>query len=292
MLVVVLAATGTGCRRRTEPPPPAPDAAARPDIAPAHHFYPTARQALAAVIKARNPTVIGFGELHRKTTDAVQVVSALERFRGDLLPELAKKSASDLVVETWVTEGRCGAQEKRVARKVEQSTQRPAETENEVVRLLKRAKALGLQPHILTVGCKEYDRLLDTKKGGQLDFERLLDLITRHLRDKTIKVLKHRRKGKRAGLIAVYGGALHNDLFPMEELKSFSYAAALQKATGGRYVELDLYVPELLDSDELLQTKPWFPLVRRLASRKQVLLLERGPGSYILVLRKGKGAPG
>jgi len=68
----------------------------------------------------------------------------------------------------------------------------------------------------------------------------------------------------------------------------FSYGAALQKRTGGRYVELDLYVPELVDRDRRLKQEPFAPLMRKLGSgSRQVLLVERGKGSYILVLRRG-----
>jgi hypothetical protein len=281
-----LALPGTACRQRTVPPAPPPDARPQPDLAPAHRLYPTAWSALAAVLKKHHPAVLGFGELHSKT-DSAPVLSALRRFDADLLQQLSR-SATDLVVETWVTEGRCGAQEKRVARKVEQSTKRPAETENEVVRLLKRSKALGVQPHILTVSCKEYDKLLTRKKGGQLDFEQLLGLITRHLRDEALAALKPRKGAKKPPMVLVYGGALHNDLYPMKELEAYSYAAAVQKATGGRYVELDLYVPELLEADELQHGQPWYPLARQLAARDRVVLLERGPGSYVLVLRRGR----
>ena len=290
MLLLALQTVWTGCpdRQRT-----AADARPRPDSAPAgpparsgprHWFYPSARVALAAIIKRSRPQVIGIGELHHKT-DSAPVDSALSRFTREMLDELSGR-ASDLVVETWVTEGRCGKQEKQVARKVEQSTKRPAETENEVVRLLERAKALRIRPHILTVTCREYEQLLDAKRGNQLDFEKLLDLITRHLHDKTAQLLAVRAKKARSPLVAVYGGALHNDLFPVDELKMFSYGLALQKATRGRYVELDLYVPELVERDEQLKKQAFFPLMGRLG-KGQVLLVRRGEGSYILVLRRG-----
>lgn len=280
-----------GCRDRQGTPTRQVDAG-RPADPGATRTYPTARQALADLLRRTRPVVVGFGELHQKT-DSTPVRSALERFRREMLAELAGQ-ATDLVVETWITEGRCGAKEKQVAARVEESTERPVETESEVVRLLKGAKALGVQPHILRVGCKEYDRLLDAQRGGQLDFEKLLDLITRHLRERTLKVLAHRRARADAGarkrrppLVAIYGGALHNDLYPLEELEMFSYAAAMQKATGKRYLEVDLYVPELLDADETLKTMPWYAEARTRSGPNHVLVLERGPGSYIVVLKRG-----
>jgi len=279
-------------RGRTSRVAPRTDAARPADPGLYPRTFPTARAALADLLRRRRPVVVGFGELHQKT-DSRPVLSALERFRREMLTELARQ-ATDLVVETWVTEGRCGAKETQVTAKVEKSTDRPVETESEVVRLLKGAKALGVQPHILSVSCKEYDKLLDTQRGGQLDFEKLLDLITRHLRERTLKVLAYRRARVDAGaqrrrppLVAIYGGALHNDLFPLKELQMFSYAAAMQKATGKRYLEVDLYVPELLDADETLKKMPWYARARTLSGADHVLVLERGPGSYILVLKRG-----
>ena len=67
--------------------------------------------------------------------------------------------------------------------------------------------------------------------------------------------------------------------------------AVCDRAIRGRYIELDLYVPEYVEADEQLRKKPWYPLLKRLGGRK-VLLVERGEGSYILLLRRGlKPAP-
>lgn len=282
-----------------DPPPRKPPASAPaaqvPAPLPPHKVYPSASAAITALLQRTRPTVIGFGELHQKTGSA-PVRSAISRFSRSMLEALTRQQpykASDLVVETWVAAGACGKQEQRVARKVQQTTERPAETESEVVRLLKRAKARGVQPHILRVGCQEYEQLLDVQRGGKLDHEQLLHLITRHLRDRTLRVLRarqqqHSAKGGPAPLVVVYGGALHNDLFPMQELEMFSYAQQIKQATGDRYVELDLYVPEYVEADELLGKQAWFPLLKSHVRPDQVLLVERGSRSFILVLRRGQ----
>ena len=62
--------------------------------------------------------------------------------------------------------------EEKAIKEVEEVTERPAETENETVKLLKDAKARGVQPHILDVKCEDYEALFDEK--GEMDFLKML----------------------------------------------------------------------------------------------------------------------
>jgi hypothetical protein len=291
LLLLVLV---TGCHRRTAPTPP------RPDAAPAAiehreqglRFWslPDEAAALREVLRG-GPRIVGFGEYHQKKGSA-KAASAIQRFAGPLLRSLAP-SASDLILETWVTDGRCGDEEREVARQVEVTTQRPAETENEVLRLARQAKALGVQPHALTVSCKEYKRLLGG--GEEVDYEKLLVLITRQLEGETRRVWAAQTRALAAAkkpappprAIVLYGGALHNDRFPpVDELRAFSYAPALDTLSAGHYVEVDLYVPEYIAGDADLAKQAWWPIFRRHASRSRLLLIERGERSYILIFRK------
>jgi hypothetical protein len=311
------------CRRSSPPPTPrpaprAPDAGTRKleDGIPYRHFE-SPGAALSAILAEARPAVIGFGEVHEKK-GSPKVRSAISRFGEQLLPALAKQ-ASDLIVETWLTEGRCGAVEKKVVKSVEKVTERPASTEDEVLAVLTRAKALGIAPHILSVGCKDYKLLArsgaaeadprrsgrdprnrsgaaeaDPRRSGRdprnssVDAEALLGMITRHLQGKAEAVLQARAPASAPArsprsLLALYGGALHNDLYPVEGLDAFSYAAALEKRIGERYIEVDLYVPEYIEKDESLAKEAWFPVFRRHSSSSRTLLLERGERSYILV---------
>jgi hypothetical protein len=269
------------------------DAAAvvvRADAGPTVRLFATAAEALRVVIARERPRVVGFGEYHQRT-DSAKVASAVSRFTLELLPEIAG-AASDIVVETWVVESGCGETAKKVARKVEKTTKRPENTESEVVALLVRAKKAGIAPHLLEVGCDEYKSLLG---GEELSHEKLLELITKHLRVAAEKILARSPArsllapedggASRRGLVILYGGALHNDLYPYEELKRFSYAEALARRTGGRYVEVDLYVPELIEGDETLSTEAFYPLFERASKEApgKVQLIERGARSYILI---------
>jgi len=294
VLAIALAALCATCRRTPPAPSPQRTDATVPTqanpAAPPHWLHATAGEALRQVLRTAKPRIIGFGEFHQKISSA-KVRSAVRRFSEQMVATLAP-AASDLIVETWVTEGRCGEDERRVVKSVEKTTERPVTTEDEVVTLLKRAKQLGVQPHILKVGCDDY-KLLARSRAGKVDYEKLLSMITRHLQQKATQVVAARRRADGAGepkAVALYGGALHNDLFPLEGLEAFSYAAALQKLTGGRYAELDLYVPEYVEGDEAMRREPWYPLLR-LAGPRHVVLIERGPCSYILLLQRGYGSP-
>jgi len=93
--------------------------------------------------------VIAFGELHQ-TRATANVRSAISRFTDEILPVVAPH-ASHLIVETWITRGDCGEAEAHVTEEVARTTERPVETETEIMKLLRRAKELGVAPHVLDV---------------------------------------------------------------------------------------------------------------------------------------------
>jgi len=98
----------------------APKALPRPAIPaqqpPTVEHFATAAQALelALVTPAR---IVAFGEYHQ-TTETTKIPSSLARFTKELLPQVAKL-ATDLVVETWVADGRCGKQEDKIVEEVQ-----------------------------------------------------------------------------------------------------------------------------------------------------------------------------
>ncbi len=241
--------------------------------------------ALAPLVGKRQ--VIAFGEFHEIAGKST-ARSALAHFHTEILAPLLAH-ASDLVVETWVTTGRCGAEEKAVVAQVEQTTQRPATTEDEIVTVLKQAKAGGVAPHVLDIDCHEYQTLTD-KETGKVDYVRLLTLVTEGLEKQVVRALATPlRDGTKA--VIVYGGALHNDVFPRKELAAFTFAKPMARRTRGRYLELDLYVPEYIAGDKDLVAQPWYG--RYLAARKpgHVTRIRRSASSYILVFSTEDPAP-
>jgi hypothetical protein len=236
--------------------------------------YPSAADAVQALL-AGNPRAVAFGEYHQQKKTA-RIPSALRHFTREILPALRAAGATDLVVETWITTGSCGEVERKAVARVDKATQRPVSTENEVVTLLRRAKESGIEPHILQVACKDYQSIF---ASGRVDYDRLLRLTRDQLEIQIRAALQ--RPGSR--LVVSYGGAIHNDLSPSPDLSSYAFGDAIARAVDGKYLEIDLYVPEYIDNDRLIRREPWYQQYLRAYRPKLVIVIQRGPGSYALV---------
>jgi hypothetical protein len=239
-----------------------------------------------AAIKTLMPDpggVIAFGELHQ-TKATAKVRSAIARFTDEILPVVAPH-ASHLIVETWITRGTCGEAEAQVTKEVARTTERPVETESEIMKLLRRTKELGVAPHVLDVGCEEYSVLAGT--NGTVDYDKLLTITNQHL-ERAIGqgLLLPRAPGR--PLVVVYGGALHNDLFPDPTLAKYTFGRHVHAATRGAYREIDLYVPEMVDTTPALHAEPWYRAWKQAGAGDSDVLIERSPRSTILVFRRGR----
>jgi hypothetical protein len=263
--------------------------AAKPGAAmpePRARAIPSVNHAIDELL-ARQPRVVAFGEIHQ-TTASLKVPSSLKHFEDEILPVVAPR-ASDLVVETWVTEGKCGKTEQAVMKDVHKTTQRPAQTEDEVVTLLKRARAAGVKPHILSVSCKEYEAIYQGKKG--VDYDALLRMTSEKLEAGIREVLGKPGAGAETRAVVVYGGALHNDLAPAEGLASYTFGESVSKTVGGKYLEIDLYVPEYVEKQKTLRAEPWYRAYKKVARSGQAVLIERSLSSYVIVFPRA-GRPG
>jgi hypothetical protein len=253
----------------------APAQAARPELP--HRVLPTAEAALRSILRpaeGATPRVIGIGE-HHQTQRTAAVRSALSRFAGELLPVLDGQ-VTDLVIESWAEPAGCDAEAAQASAEVSHDIARPPATENELVTLIERARALRIRPHLLAFGCADYRALRGPDE--RVDYEALLVAVTTRLRDQALAGLAHE-----GAVIALYGGALHNELHPNPGVADFSYAVAIDEAAGGRYVEIDLLVPEYVTGNAALAREPWYPLLER-AGPDHVVLIERAPRSYVLIL--------
>ena len=239
-------------------------------------------QAAVATLLPDPGGVIAFGELHQ-TRATANVRSSLSRFTDEILPAVAPH-ASHLIVETWITRGTCGEEEKHVTEEVARTTERPVETESEIMKLLRRAKELGVAPHVLDVGCDEYKVLAGS--SGAVDYDKLLTITNQHLQRAIGQGLLLPRAPGRP-LIVVYGGALHNDLFPDPTLAKYTFGRAVHAATRGAYREIDLYVPEMVDSTPTLKAEPWYRAWQKAGAGASDVIIQRNPRSSIVVFRRG-----
>lgn len=283
---MILAAAGCGrdAAPREAPRTIADDArAAAPattDVA--HQVFPSLGEAITAIIPA-DARVIGFGELHNRT-DRPDVRPALVAFREDVMPALAPR-LSDLVLETWVVDPTCGKGAQAATQRVEAAMNRPTTTQSELGKQIAAARAAGVQPHAMRLSCADYEAVAP---ASGIDIEHLLGLVTRELGRIATSAVVHRNKTPdHRPLIAVYGGALHNDRFPYDSVAQWSYAAQVDTATADHFVEIDLYPPELAAAEPLYAKEPWFPLVAQ-ATTSQVLVWARGPRSWVVILPTSK----
>ncbi|MGE5184986.1 MAG: hypothetical protein ACM31C_23115 [Acidobacteriota bacterium] len=282
-LVLAVVACGKDAAPPPAPAPPARPAPAPADAAPAPAAAATSYPDLAAALHAIIPAdarVIGFGELHART-DRATVRSALSRFTADALPAIGDQ-LSDLVVETWLVDPKCGSQAVEATAKIAITTRRPTETKSEIAQLADAARAKQIQPHAMRIGCADYAKI--APKGKDVDVEAMLTLTTRELGRIASEAVVHRDKEpQHRPWIAVYGGALHNDRFPDKAVADWSYAAKLDALTHDHFVEIDLIVPELAEADPASQKQPWFPLVGK-ADAKTVQVYQRGERSFVVIV--------
>ncbi len=282
LVLAILAACGDGAPAKTTPTTPAPPPVATPIDAAVYppNTYATLAEALAAIIPD-DARVIGFGELHARV-DRAQVKSALSHFT-DALPAIGD-DISDLIVETFVVAPNCGKTAQKATKQMETEVKRPVETKSEITLLADAARAKHIQPHAMTLTCGDYKTLVPK---NEVDPLAMLTITTRELKRIAASAVAHRDKDpEHRPWIAVYGGALHNDRFPDEAVKDWSYAAAIDDVTKGHFVEVDLIVPELALADAQSQKQPWFPLAQNATDRVQVF--ERNQRSFVVILAKAK----
>ena len=123
-------------------------------------------------------------------------------------------------------------------------------------------------------------------RAAAVDYDKLLTITNQHL-----------RAGDRAGvavaaragrpLVVVYGGALHNDLFPDPTLAKYTFGRAVHAATRGAYREVDLYVPEMVDTTPALKAEPWYRAWQRAGGARATSSSRAAPRSTIVVFRRG-----
>jgi hypothetical protein len=240
------------------------------EVPHSHREATTTAEAIAMILGENpQPLVYAIGEYHQ-TRKAMPATSPLVRFTQEIIGIL-EPHADHLVVEAWL-DATCWreSQDKIIA-----ALQRSETTQMEVMRLIRRNSPRLLEAHTLPITCIEYDAVIDA--SGHVDFLLLLELITDKLAETTRGLVAKDRA------VIVYGGALHNDLYPRWPLDTLSYAKPLSHELGGRVLEIDLVVPEVVAPMEMIRQEPWFPLLGR-ASPKRVLVWRRGPSSYVVIL--------
>lgn len=238
--------------------------------------FASAELAFAQVL-AEEPRILAIGEAHAQK-GSEGVASTARRFGERLLPKLAGR-ATDIVIELLLANGRCGAKvEQKVAEQQRPVTQNQAASDqNEFVELGHRAKAQGTAPHALTPTCAEYTAVTTAGDDG---VDRMLTTVA-EVSARTLEALLVQRAPN--ALLLAYGGALHNDVSPRAGREKWSFGPRLLERTAGRYVELDLIVPEYVKDTESWRAFPWYSAYTQLKGSHGALLYVVAPHSFVLI---------
>ena len=250
---------------------------------PPHRLFATASAAVAAAIPA-NARVVGFGEFHQRT-DRPRGRDTLAVFRTEILPAMAPR-VSDLVLETWIVEKGC-QQGLAASRQIEGAMKRPTQLASQVSGQIGSAQRAGIVVHAMTLRCAELTAIAGAGHD-EVDVVAMLGLVTRELSRIGTSVVRVRDAGAGARpLVALYGGALHNDRFPDPSVAEWSYASELDRISDNRYVEIDLISPELASSSQ--GPKELWRQLLPYAREDQVILYQRGTRSFVVILPTAGG---
>jgi len=233
-------------------------------------------------ILSLEPQVLGIGESHAPR-GMEQVHSATRRFGELLLPSLCGRTKA-IILELWLPRNDCGDKRVEQVKKAQEPVTHAQAKSNqdEYVTLGHVAKRLGIFPSALVPSCDEYQSILD---AGPDSIERMLELVGKRSGERVLEEL-HKSNAPEAGPVVIaYGGALHNDAEPDREHEHYSYGPALLAATQGKYIELDLIVPEFVKDTEIWKRQPWYTAFKgRDVTKTQ--LYQWAPHSFALVFPK------
>jgi hypothetical protein len=305
VLAALTACAGTSAKGEDPPRPPAsspaapaasapaPSATPAPSVAPSAaasagrpcgaldcRLFDAPEDALAVVL-ASKPLVLGVGEAHaQKGMEGVD--SAAKRFTERLLPALRGR-ASDLVVELMLPPKGCqhAEAEKEVRVQQHEVTKHQAEgNQSEYVTMGDAARKLGVIPDALRPSCADLE---EAARAGDGAVVKMLETIARLAGAKAKELVARNGKLGADRMVVLYGGALHDKADPKPDRAAWSFGPALIEATGGRYVELDVFVPESIQDTDAWKSFAWYPHYDRAAHGGATALFRTGPSSWALI---------
>jgi hypothetical protein len=222
--------------------------------------YETPREAFVqALAAAVDPLVLGIGEVHAPA--GALVPSAARRFTEDLLPTLDGR-ASDLLLELMMPPTGCTDAVAEVRQAQAPVTSAHAEgAQNEYLAMGEAARKLGIVPDMLRPTCSDMSAI---ERAGDGAIDVSLTTIARLTGAQAARLADRDEASDadRGKMVIVYGGALHNDLSPSsDDAARWSYAPALGAHVRGRFVAIDLVVPEFMGGggSATWTSLPWWP---------------------------------
>jgi hypothetical protein len=244
-------------------------------------------QAVKEIIKKNQPKVLAIGELHdRNPSEAVR--SATYKFNEEIMPAV-RSDFTILVYEnkTIANDEKCSPDVAKMVNGIRSTfPQTHTKNDKEIDRSLSVANSLGLNVVNNTVTCQELvdqygekDEIKRIKKIAESNKVHLQDLIDNAL------------SASSSARVLSFGGAMHNDLFPSQDLRGLNIDATFgpyfEKKMGTKYVEVDLLRADqagnYYDSEtgEKIE-KSW----KRLIPPNGVLTIPRSANSYLILYDK------
>lgn len=222
--------------------------------------------------------IIGFGEAH--APEDFDGRSTVRRFAEDLLPALAPLSSA-LLVELLAPPQGCEGARATVQKESDAVTQGQSKAnQNEYVALGHLARRHGVTPDILRPSCEDMKAIQQSDSPVVTMMETIAQLSAREAPELVGTATSERP------LVILYGGALHNDVEPREELASWSYGPHLAKATNGHYLEIDLVVPGLMQATDSWKKFRWYDAAASLPAGHGPVLIQLDARSFALVFER------
>lgn len=193
----------------------------------------------------KEPQALLFGYTHRGPEDKV---SAPKHFAQEILPVLAQKKYTDLVLEVFPV-GKPGSEIQRELDEFNRSGKigrwmdlliPPDDPDYKLV--LEKAFELGMVIH---GGGETFENKVVNKLIYKRNQQVVNEEIARNSKERMSRLM---RQGKKE---AWFGGCLHNDVQPPKENRKFSFGWSLEKLFPRQVVEVELVVPELSEQEGL-----------------------------------------
>ena len=296
LLFASFLAMWVACGKRVETRPASPDAvtpSARVGLrggAPCEGVtlacgqFATPAAAMLAVLQDA-PRVLAIGEAHAQKN--ATVASSAKRTQLQLLPEL-KGRASDVLVELMNPPSDCHKTTEAAREAHRPVTDKQASADqNEYVALGAAARKLGIGADLLRPSCEDLAAVAD---AGPAAVDESLKLIKRLTVARVVALLAQNASSPAGAdkMIVTYGGALHNDAAPPPERAAWSFGPELSERVHGRYLELDVFVPEFIDDSAGWKRQPWFAEYDASKLGAKVTLFQTAPTSFTMVFAVGQ----
>jgi hypothetical protein len=239
--------------------------------------FAESRAALVPLLLHQKAQLIAFGEAHAPAS--FSGASTVRRFTQDLLPTISD-GASHLLLELLNPPKEGCQKEKAAAQKESEkiTAGQSKQNQNEYLTLGAATRKLGVVPDILWSSCEDL-AFIASPEGGVVA---MMETIAK-LSEKTLKEqLRSTRPGR--PLVLAYGGALHNDVAPREGREAWSYGPQMIDDTKGRYLEIDLVIPELISDSVSWKSFAWYDAYAALDHKEGAILMQWGERSFSLFL--------